>query len=251
MCKTVGIVCNHRQTGKICGWLLAETIEAVKKGTSFEKFKVQYDYWRSVVKVDPSEATSTDHVVLDSFGEHILDHVRQFCPVLIEHDLHDRYVLEKLIINPRTFEMMSKEVQPAHNVVSPLAYKKYCESREEHELGQYWMTVGDFILYFAHYTMKQAFGLNVWVNVASATTAAVNSDDVRIWWDVKTPAEYDYIHGDCGGYILQVKYPLSPMNIFTTVFMRDGWAEEPDCSSEWALLDAGTMYNFAKKILNK
>lgn len=200
MCKIIGIVGNHG-TGRItAAWLLAQTIEEKRKGTSWAKYQVLFESWVKLVILDPAEATSTDHVILDSFGEHILDQVKQICPKLIEYDLHDDEVLDENLINPSTFGIIKKGLREemSHRAVARFAMDDGFASEPEAGI---WMTIREFIMYFASGVMKRFFGPNIWLNIATATADSMGSPDTRIYWDVKTQAELDYINDNRGTII--------------------------------------------------
>lgn len=207
MCKIIGI-CGRRGSGRVtAAWLLAQTMEEKRKGTPYEKFKVLFESWVKLVILDPAEATSTDHVILDSFGEHIIDQLKQFCPALIGYDLHDETDLKGFYINPATFEIEPRGSEVfAYDDVDICTAKEYVEAislSNRFPTGLY-MSLDEFIIYFAHYTMKKAFGPNVWLNIASATAEAMGSPDSRIYWDVKTQAELEYISKN-GGTIIELR----------------------------------------------
>lgn len=202
MCKIIGI-CGRTGSGrKTAAWLLARTMEEKRRGTPYEKYKILFESWVKLVIVDPAEATSTDHVVLDSFGEHILDQVKQICPRLIEYDLHDDEELNGYLINPSTFEIIKAGVRQewSHDEMSDFAIHN---GFVEPDPGV-WMTIGEFILYFAGSVMKKFFGPNIWLNIATATAESMGSPDSRIYWDVKTQAELDYISKN-GGTIIELR----------------------------------------------
>lgn len=200
MCKIIGIYGRTGSGRKTAAWLLAQTIEEKRKGTPYEKFKVLFESWVKLVIIDPAEASSTDHVVLDSFGEHILDQLKQFCPALIDYDLHNETDLKGFYINPATFEVVPGDSEVlAYDDTDICTAREYadCIGRAEEPTGLY-MSLDEFILYFAHHTMKRSFGPNVWLNIAIATADAMGSPDIRIYWDVKTQAELDYISKNKG-----------------------------------------------------
>lgn len=200
MCRTIGI-CGARGTGRrTAAWLLAKTLEEQRSGTPYEKFKALYECWVKLVIIDPSEACSTDHVMLDSFGEHILDQIKQFVPSLIEYDLHDEQVTDRNWINPSTFDVVS--VRP-DIIMDP---QEYLNEINDHiySPSEVFMTISDFILYFARDVMKRYFGDSVWLNVARYTAAAMGSNDSRIYWDCKTQAELNYVH-DSKGVIIELR----------------------------------------------
>lgn len=189
MCKIIGITNSSKNNRKALAWLLAKTIEEHKHGTDIDKYKQLWVKWTSE---GPGKHGSTEHVILDSFGEHILSQVKLFCPALIPYDLEDPNTLESIFINPYTFELSTEQ----HTAIT--AQELY-----KNPTNSCWMTLGEFIMYLAHYVMKGAFGERVWLNVATATAIAMDTDDVRIYWDCKTQAEVDYIVRS-GGKIVEV-----------------------------------------------
>ena len=205
MCKIIGICARKGAGRKTAAWLLAQTMEEIRKGTPYEKFKVLFESWVKLVILDPAEATSTDHVVLDSFGEHILDQVKQFCPVLIGYDLHDERTLQTIYINPATFEVIEDGKLPSDEcfVCTAREYVDYVDDNDEVPTTIY-LSLGEFVMYFARYVMKKWFGPNVWLNIATATADAMGSPDSRIYWDVKTQAELDYVKRN-GGTIIELR----------------------------------------------
>lgn len=197
MCRTIGI-CGARGTGrKTAAWLLAKTLEEQRSETPYEKFKALYECWVKLVIIDPSEACSTDHVILDSFGEHILDQIKQFVPSLIEYDLHDEAVTDNSWINPSTFDVVNMRPDV---IMNP---QEYLNEINDHIYppDETFMTISDFILYFARDVMKKYFGDSVWLNVARYTASAAGSSDSRIYWDCKTQAELDHIDKSHGTII--------------------------------------------------
>lgn len=204
MCKIIGICARKGAGRRTAAWLLAQTIEEQRKGTPYEKYKALFECWVKLVIIDPSEASSTDHVVLDSFGEHILDQLKQFCPTLVEYDLHDDNVLEMIYVNPYTFEVITEGMIRGMELDGSEVYTATAEEFAEYvELNRLvpqdqWLRLDQFIMYFARNVMKKWFGPNVWLNVAVATAGAMGSSDTRIYWDVKTQAELDYISKNKG-----------------------------------------------------
>jgi hypothetical protein len=210
MCLIIGIHGRKGAGRKTAAWLLAKTIEEIRKGTSYEKYKILYKCWVELVIADASEASSTDHVILDSFGEHILDQVKQFCPNLIPYDLHDEETINRIYINPVTFELINPvndavDIMPLH---ADTVYNRTMVNVRDStgECEECWMTLSEFIMYYAHFVMKTFFGKDVWLNVASTTASAMGSDDIRIYWDCKTQAELSYISQN-KGIIIEVTSP--------------------------------------------
>ena len=245
MGKIIGI-CGARGTGRrTAAWLLAKTLEEQRSGTSYEKFQALYECWVKLVIIDPSEACSTDHVILDSFGEHILDQIKQFVPSLIEYDLHDEAVTDNNWINPSTFDVVNMRPDV---IMNP---QEYLDKINNHICLPFeiFMTISDFILYFARDVMKTYFGDSVWLNVARYTASAAGSSDSRIYWDCKTQAELNYIDKS-NGTIIELRNADRAMN----GGYRDISALDPDFILDTVMgLErcAESFWNIATQIRNK
>ena len=199
--KLIGITGRRGSGRKTAAWLLAKTIEEFRKGTPYEKYKAKFECWVKLVIFDPSEASSTDHVVLDSFGEHILDQIKTFCPALVNFDLHDKQFCHEVVINLSTWETQALGTPECVVTEEDLitAGTNFELVREEgYVRDDRWMRLEEFIMYIAHYIMKAFMGQNVWLNMAARTAEATGSDDVRIYWDCKTQSELSYIDKNNG-----------------------------------------------------
>jgi serine/threonine protein kinase len=85
------------------------------------------------------------------------------------------------------------------------------DSQPQNITGNYSMTMREFILYFGMEVMQRYFGRNVWVNVAKADAAEYdkmidNGNSYRIYKDLKTSAEAQFIHS-LNGVIVKVIRP--------------------------------------------
>lgn len=191
-------ICGKRGTGrKTAGWLLAKTIDEIKNRTTKDKFLIKYESWVKLVILDPTEATSTHHCILESFGGIILDQIKLFCPDLMDFDLSDPLVLTNVVIAPATFEIKSKvDLEPDKVVTAERYYTEHLCNADI----KYWLPIEEFIMLYAKNAIKNTFGSNVWLNVAKASK--IPSDDIRIYWDVKTQAEADYCSEK--GYLIEL-----------------------------------------------
>lgn len=55
------------------------------------------------------------------------------------------------------------------------------------------MTLGEFIIYFADVVMKNHFGKEIWLNIAKASSHLIDDNNFKIFYDVKTSAEKNFI----------------------------------------------------------
>lgn len=191
MCKVIGIYGKRGSGRKTAAWLIAKTLEEQRRGTKFEKYKALFECWVKLVIIDPAEATSTDHVILESFGEYIVSSVKQFCPVLTPYDImgadKDAY-----LINPETFDITCCPDEDS-SIVTADGFKELKEQLHPIFPSNCWMTLGEFVMYYAKMVIKENFGSRVWCNMMDATASLMDTEDIRIYWDVKTQDEIRYI----------------------------------------------------------
>lgn len=239
MCKIIGIYGEPGTGRKTAAWLLAKTIEEIKRKTPYSKYKILYKCWCQLVIRDENEAYSTSHCILDSFGGHILDQLKIFCPVLGGLDLEDDSVIYNKYINMQTWEVTDASTN-SMKLDELLEYSNKHMTPPARDI-----LVADFIMYFAKHVMKQMFGQDVWLRVAKFSNEYMNSDDYRIYYDVKTQDEQKYVdylihlqnadRAKEGGYreIVEVDSDFT----INTIFGLENCAEE--------------FHNIALMILNK
>lgn len=185
MCKIIGIY-GHRGAGrKTAGWLLAQTLEEIRKGTDFEKYQILFECWSKLVIKDPDEACSTNHCILDSFGEYILDSIKCMIGTLRDVNMSDPETIENIYISPKTFEWHKGNRAMDTSMDSWVYHFKGNHGVNDNVC----VPLSEFIIYFADTIMKGSFGENFWVR--SAMSTMIDSSDVRIFWDCKTDAELD------------------------------------------------------------
>lgn len=246
MCNIVGIY-GKRGTGrKTAAWLIAKTIEEQRRGTTFEKYKALFECWVKLVIIDPAEATSTDHVILESFGEYIVSSVKQFCPALTPYDVMgtDR---EAYYINPETFDITCCPDDGASIVTA----KRFVELKNDLDPifpSNCWMTLEEFVMYYARDVIKKNFGSKIWINMIDATASLMGSDDSRIYWDIKTQDEIRYIDKKDGLLVELINEKRGRNGGYREVSSVD-----PDIiidTSEGLLECAGQFWNVTNEIRN-
>ena len=184
----IGIT-GYKNTGRItAAWLLANAIEHKISDATPEEWDKEYRRLVKAVIDDPDVVESTRHCTIDSFGGYILGFIKIFVPTLGPFDIEDKQLQEQYAINPKTFEVLPVEEVEQEELVGAIIWDRLKEG---------WVTVKDFIIYFADTVMKGHFGDNIWLNVAKFTTETTMADgEYQIFWDVKTDAEYDFINSN-------------------------------------------------------
>lgn len=196
MCKIVGIYGEKGSGRKTAAWLIAKTLEEQIKGTSQESYKELFRTWVEEVCTNEGIIESTHHVIIDSFGDSILDTLKIFNPNLQEYDLHDEDIKDHTWVQLTTGKVW-REISPQYHVLTP-------EQAIELDIkDNHIMNMRDYIIYWADWVIKGRFGENVWVNMIASTNELLCSRDHRIYWDVRTQGEIDYIR-QTGGILVHL-----------------------------------------------
>lgn len=180
----IGIEGKRHSGRPTAAWLIAIAIESnIRKDTPEQFDKIFRTAVQDVIN-NPNEIGSTVHVTLDKFGDYILSVVKVFCPRLYDYDLEDKKVINGTYINPVTFEITT---EPGGRIYHA---REYEERPFKHE-G--YMSLEQFIIYFADVVIKNAFGRDIWTRVAEASSEVIDDNNYKIFYDVKTSAERKFI----------------------------------------------------------
>lgn len=252
MCKFVGIYGEKGSGRKTAAWLLAKSMEEIRKKTPYVKFVPMFKCWVELVCIDQFEAVSTPHVTLDSFGDSILDQVKLFNPYLQTCDLHDDSTKNMLYVQISTMKVID-EGTLAKMGITPSTIEevlRYIDIGAE-ICDNLYLSVGDYIMYYANHVMKKYFGESVWLNSIKATNELVSSTDNHIYWDVKTPMEAEYIKHNDGVLIklINTKRQKSGSRYKNIIGCRPDI--EIDTTSKPLSELAEVFWNCAAQIINK
>lgn len=195
MTNLIGIIkASHVNRPKIAA-VLAMSMEEVLKHVDelTVKSKIQMALESKDAK-DDEELYSTQHICIDSFGQAILDTIRIMVPTLYSQNLHDKQIKDNTFINIKTFEL----TQDPPNVFKPHELFEFIRKQGiKSTIGGCWLSVGDFILYFANYVMRNFMGDSFWIN----STIDQNRPGATIFYDVRCQGEYDFIRNNNGKII--------------------------------------------------
>lgn len=189
MRKLIGICGMSGMKPRYWANYMAELIDRIVKKQDLE---IDED------SISENRTMSTNYVSVDSFCESIFDLAKIFNPNLYDINLHDKAETMSAYVNLKTFEVT--EIQ--HPNLEPEYVFNYVKQFGSLPQGDCWMLVKDYVMYFAHYIVKSFFGQQAWLNVVRATE--MDTDDYKIFWDVKTQCEYDFIKEN--GIIIHLGY---------------------------------------------
>ena len=162
-----------------------------------------------------SDPVSTRHFTLESFGESILDQVKLFNPHLQHIDFVSDPHLKKTVAvclqDGRTLRIQeAPRVTSLDDPFDPQGKEKI------------WMSLGDYILYFADRVIKKNFGPQIWLHNHIATLEWINDPSHRIYWDVKTQEEVDFITQGASGILVEIIGEPVSSRVYRTVKELDG-----------------------------
>lgn len=139
---------------------------------------------------------SKQGIILDSFGQTILDHIKILVPQLYKYDLNDHSVRKNTYINPFTLDICT---DPKCMITAPELYNRMRAGFAAHVCDDY-MTLNEFVFYFANYVMRNYFGDHFWTNIIKEDI--IDPDHrLTIFYDTRTPCEAEFIRS-MGGMVV-------------------------------------------------
>lgn len=214
--KYIGIR-GHRGAGKSSvAFLLGQTIDTLLRfpNLSTLSFCEMYEGWCKELLDNPVEAyenSDCQRVYFESFSDHITVFVRLLlgCP----DEYTDDDYKDSIVVNVKDLTYKKREDFDGELISSKDMYSRIdVESSPQSIIRNYWMTMGDFIVYFGMEVMQRFFGRNVWVNTVKSNSEEYDrwhqetGVDYKIYNDIKTEAEAQMIR-DFGGVIVKVVRP--------------------------------------------
>lgn len=198
MYNLIGIYGDRGTGRKTAAWLLAQIIECLIRRCQTKTILRSFGEWVDEVIEDPGVSCSTQHVLVESFGGYILDSIKQLNPNLLFYDLEDPVVLDNYFVDLKSGKL----------------YKDLPEGRTQVELGDKpfnindlkdgsVLVVRDYILYIADRVIKAHLGEDFWLRSIIASNDLMGLTGTRIYYDVRTQGEIEYIR-DSGGLLIHL-----------------------------------------------
>lgn len=198
MCKTIGIYSDKGINRKLYAWLIAMAAEDIIRGNPYQS----YESRRDCALCNLEYIGSTDHIILDSFGDNILDQIKLFNSNLQMLNLHDEQIKQTTYVQISTMKVFHEDELEKNNL-SKITLDQIQDMNPFHLEDNWVMNIHNYIFYFADFVMKKYFGCNVWLNSVIASNSFIGDNDYKIYWDVKTQDELNYIKS-CGGKIISI-----------------------------------------------
>ena len=223
MTKYVGIR-GHRGSGKISiAYLIANTIEYLMDFKNVgEDFDNLYKSWCNELMKDEQNAVyniDTPHVYLESFGD--LPKMLTEMLTNIPHEyIYSDYYKDHVFINIRTMEYIEMDDNEISNFDHDLwKSQDLIEFVEEYGFGEfdsYWISLREFILYYAKTTSKY-LGNDIWVKLMRVSEERDNAmqerynifgkgDKYKLFVDLKAVSEVTYVK-ERNGFIIKINRP--------------------------------------------
>lgn len=262
MTKYLGIR-GHRGSGKISiAYLIANTIEYMYDfKTIGDDFNNLYKEWCDKLMDDEQEAVNnidTPHVYLDSFGD--LPKMLTEMLTSIPHEyIYSDYYKDYTFISVRTMETKIFDSDEMLNLFSSNQHiwksdelMSYVDKRgfDDGDYA-YWMTLREFILYYAKTTAKY-LGKDVWVKLMKMNELRDvemqqkynifgNGDKYKLFVDLKASSEITYVK-ERDGFIIKIN---RPNNVKSKGFDN----LQNDDRFDYELNIEGSLYDLKDKII--
>lgn len=258
MTKYIGIR-GHRGSGKISiAYLIANTIEYLMDFKNVgEEFDNLYKSWCNELMKDEQNAVyniDAPHVYLESFGD--LPKMLTEMLTNIPHEyIYSDYYKDHIFINVRTMkyiEMSDDEIGNfEHDLWKSQDLINFVEEYGFGEFESYWISLREFILYYAKTTSKY-LGNDIWVKLMRVSEERDNAmqerynifgkgDKYKLFVDLKAVSEVTYVK-ERDGFIIKIN---RPQNIKERGFDN----LENDTRYDYELNIEGDLYELKDKIV--
>lgn len=258
MTKYIGIR-GHRGSGKISiAYLIANTIEYLmdfkKVGEDFDNL---YKSWCNELMKDEQNAVyniDTPHVYLESFGD-LPKMLTEILTNMPHEYIYSDYYKDHIFINVRTMkyiEMSDDEIGNfEHDLWKSQDLINFVEEYGFGEFESYWISLREFILYYAKTTSKY-LGNDIWVKLMRVSEERDNAmqerynifgkgDKYKLFVDLKAVSEVTYVK-ERDGFIIKIN---RPQNIKEKGFDN----LENDTRYDYELNIEGDLYELKDKIV--
>lgn len=258
MTKYIGIR-GHRGSGKISiAYLIANTIEYLMDFKNVgDDFDNLYKSWCNELMNDEQNAVyniDAPHVYLESFGD--LPKMLTEMLTNIPHEyIYSDYYKDHIFINVRTMkyiEMNDDEIcNFGHDLWKSQDLINFVEEYGFGEFESYWISLREFILYYAKTTSKY-LGNDIWVKLMRVSEERDNAmqerynifgkgDKYKLFVDLKAVSEVTYVK-ERNGFIIKIN---RPQNIKEKGFDN----LENDTRYDYELNIEGSLYDLKDKII--
>lgn len=186
----IGII-GHKGSGrKTFAGILKDTIEYED---NFENYEIDFSEFVNHNINFPVKSSML--TIIDSFGRYILDVIKFTYSDLLPLDLEDSKTLH-------SYQVKLDDMTLHQDKQEECVTRQYALDQSASKKNIY-LELSDFIMYWADNMMKGYFGPNVWTNMMAADERSnrYGSSRYKIYYDVKTKAEYNFIK-DRGGCII-------------------------------------------------
>lgn len=221
--KYIGIR-GHRGSGKISiAYLLANTIEYLIDFKEFgEDFDELYKHWCDDLMKDEQEAVyniDAPHVYLESFGD--LPKMLTEMLTSIPHEyIYSDYYKDHIFIDIKTMDYIEMSDEDIKKFNTPIWKSRelidYVDEYGFGEFDSYWISLREFILYYAKITSKY-LGNDIWVKLLRMNekhdremqdkyNVFGRSEKYKIFVDLKAPTEVSYVKEN-NGFIIKINRP--------------------------------------------
>lgn len=191
--KLIGIY-SPNETKRVAevAWLLANVWDFMERGGSLEEVRGRWSSW--VGRLGNLDVVGgVGGVCLEDFGSHLKGNAE----ALVGRELEDIFVnIKTLDVRKDCFEVSSpRDIRSRIEV----------EGIEKVPEDEAWLSARDFIIFYAQ-VLRKYFGEDVFINSVRAWEHKLiqGGDTRRIYYDVKTDAEQDFIKS-YGGVLLELR----------------------------------------------
>jgi hypothetical protein len=235
----IGIT-GHRGSGKTSvGYLLGNTLNAIRKGSEKEDIEIMFNDWCYTIKANENAIYDCPlyYVYFDEFGEMPKSFVAQL--LSIDMSVLDNDTLkDTMYVNMKDFKLYSKDqsfkIITSVDILNGSKRWKDC-----------YISLREFAKVFSIDIMQKFFGTDVWLKsrvVNDEKWQVSSTEGFKVFSDVKTKDEIKYIK-DRDGIIIRT-CRLSHKK------QHDGISNTENADADFIIDTEGCLYDLFDKIYN-
>ena len=181
--KYIGIICDDSKTAERFGKVLCASL-----GKTYDS---QYSLLQDYTKACAGESVENKHTYHAKFV-HPLNMIVSMITGIPYEILNDPVKKKEYVININTLEFKT-------GIRATITPSELYERREAGMPTNGWLTACDFANYFGHYICKRYISDTIWVQCEEMSVRLFPPvSDYRIYTDIRTVPEYDFIRQHSG-----------------------------------------------------
>lgn len=190
-----------RLFGKTIVWIMTHL-----DSTSTPSFDYIYNFINWCNALNSDQKLEEDNEIYYASFAHPLKAIVSMITGVPFNILSDYSTKNDYIINFKTFEYKLHEnetLTSPEDLFSKMSNNLHLNYNDKPVTPNIWMTVNNFVIYFGYYICRNYLGKDIWTLVEKNSNSNFSTNGYRIYTDIRTIPEYEYIR-EMKGKIIRI-----------------------------------------------